>query len=268
MSNWPITVARRTETLGTGSGTGTTVTAGSANVKGSYATIGTANFQYSGFILNLSRPSSGTQYRIDIAINTGGSDQIIAEDVWFESVSSSPAGGCAILDFPVAIPAGATVKARCQSVTASATIAVALVGYTGDAALSPGHKAVRSCTDWTNTAPSNSVTETNTSFTAWTTICSSLPARISYLWLAPTAAGDSTRTSTAFLAEFGIGSAGAEVAIGQAALAQSTAVVGGAIPSFIALPCDIQAGKRLAFRVQCAGSAADAISFAAMGLAA
>lgn len=269
MSNFPISSAVRTETIGLGTGTGTAVTASaSADTKGSYATIGTAGFEYSGFVLSMltSGLAGGTKFRLDIAVNTGGSDTIIVGDYYFESSNTVVSVTPLNIYLPVRIPSGATVKARVQASSGNRSVVVSLIGVAYDFPGFGGKSRIVSCTDFAATLPTNTVTQTGTSYTAWTEIRSSLPARITALWLTFSQGGDATRTSSDFIVDIGVGAAGSEVVIGSILGTQSGGIFS-LSPAF--LPCDIPAGKRLAFRIQCAAAgAADAFGVCAMGLAA
>ena len=261
MSNWPIAVATRSETIGIASGTGTTVTAGSANAKGSAATIGTTAFRYSAFRLTIFQTgSTSRRNRLDIIVNNGGADEVILPDVYFENGTNDFSQ-----IFPISIPSGATVKAKLQCTTGSEAAIVAITGFAGDFGMEPGNGRAISCTDWTNTGPTFTVTQTGTTATAWTTIAGSLSNAVSRLWLMPTHAADTGRTVSDFTVEIGIGSAGNEVVLDTAFGHQ---VSNGVMQTLWELPCDLPAGKRLSFRVTCAAAAADAFGVTALGLAA
>lgn len=263
MSNWPLVAATRYETLGAGTGTGTTVTSGAADTKGSYATIGTAGFAYSGIILSLANIATSTRYRLDIAVNTGGADDIIVEDFYLDNFTTE--SNAVTLSFPVSVPSGASVKVRWQGNQATKTAVAVIVGIAKDFPGTVGSRVV-SCTDFTNTLPSNTVALNGTTFTAWTTIRASTPKRISQLYLSHSMGGDTTRTTSNILVEIGIGAAAAEVALFQFLGRNFTVSTPNVI--FGPVPCDIPVGKRLAFRAQCSAAAADTYGVSAAGLAA
>lgn len=266
--NWPLSAASRLEILGTGTGTGTTVTANATgNTKSAAATIGSTTFAWSGFIVQAEpSPGGARRYRFDVVANNGGSDQVIVADYYFEFPNGTGVPQCIAVDFPVAVPSGASLKIKLQSSTGSETAVFTILGYALDTPGPVGASRVVSCTDWTNTQPTNSVTQTNTTFTAWTTIVASTPARVSRLWLNPSNAGDTGRTATDFLVEIAVGAAAAEQRIAS--------FFGKQVATFCQFggwqfPCDIPAGTRLSFRVQTAsGVAADSMGVAAVGLAA
>src|SRR5665213_1654097 len=82
----------RYEQLGFGTGTGTAVAAsGSANVKGSYASIGGAtSFDYDGlYISGITGSGSKERFLVDIAANNGGGDEIIIANYFYESAGNN-----------------------------------------------------------------------------------------------------------------------------------------------------------------------------------
>jgi hypothetical protein len=266
VSNWPLLAASHFETLGAGTGQGTTVTTGALNTKGSYATIGTTGFRYSGFLLQLVS-NNGTRFRFDLAINTGGSDQIIVEDFYYDSHFSSTVSTIALW-FPVGIPSGATIKMRAQAAAATQSFLAVVQGYAMDF---PGHTSFRACrsaTDFTNTDPTNSVTQTGNTVTSWTQVAASTVAGFAGLYVSPAVCADTSRTSSKLLVDVAVGASLAEQAVISGL--QFTQNASGPVPSGVGpVLCDIPAGTRLSSRVQCsAAGAADAFNVSINGLVA
>jgi hypothetical protein len=252
----------RYQTLGRSGGGGTQITASAtANTKGSYATLGTTGFDYDGFWVTITSVVSGTTYRqrVDLAVNTGGSDQVVAEDVYYDGsitgewYDNSGAG----FFVPVKIPGGAVVKARCQSSTGSGTLLVSINGMQGDARLVSGFRALKSATDWTNTDPTNSLTLGGTTLSGWTQVMASTPVRFAGLYLGLDSLGAAPGFVSCFF-DIGWGIAGSE----QVLTTVGTASFGGGGPSPLfyhpigPFPCDLPAGTRLAVRGQSAYSGA------------
>ena len=86
----PIAAGARYENIGVTSASGTTVTAGTANVYGSLATLGTTSFAYDGIILNVNGFSSSGRYRFTLTANNGAADQAIVSDIMFEPSTRAP----------------------------------------------------------------------------------------------------------------------------------------------------------------------------------
>lgn len=263
-NNSPALVSStRYETLGIGTGIGTNVTAGTLHTKGSYATIGTSSFDYDGIILCV-QPSTATSqnWRIDIAINTGGSDQIIVED-WFAPIDATVGKGHNVY-IPVFVPKGAVVKARAQTAHTTNVVNVAVVGFQGDENSMRGFRALRSLTDWgaSSESPSNSVAMSGTTLTGWVQIAASSACRVSAIYASVdtlSAVGGATGSF-----EVGWGAAASEKALFRISWAYATSVT--RIPSVPQgpFPCDFPAGTRFAVRGQ--ASASDTFSVALHGL--
>lgn len=257
MSNWPLNQSTRFETLGVTTGQGTAIVAGGSNVKGAYATIGTTSFAYDGFFLNVEEVTLGAVTRLDIAIHDTA-DQIVVQDLAADYTTASNDSAGPKVWIPVAVPSGATIKARVQWQFASTSTAfnLSIIGCAGSSELSKGYRALLSATDWTNSSPSNSVTPSGTTLSAWGTVTASTSARFSGLYICQHAGAVTGRTQCYTAYNIGKGSAGNEVAI-------ISGVTGAWISSGVAtacgLPrgpffCDIPAGTRLAFQLQNSGT--------------
>jgi hypothetical protein len=260
----------RYETQGISGGVGATVTApATANTKGSFSTLGTTGFEYDGFHLTITGlPGAGTgRFRIDVSSNTGGSDQLIVEDLYFDA---SPAGIYAAdqksILVPVAVPAGAVLKARAQATAASLALSVGILGFQGDAKATKGFRALKSATDWTNTDPTNALTLSGTTLTGWTQIMAATPVRLAGLYLELDSLGSAGTTSHATF-EIGIGASGSEHSTGIVVARQL--VSGGALVTCHGpYPCDIAAGTRLTVRAQCDAANTNSYGIVLNGLAA
>ncbi len=260
MSNLPIIQgASRFETLGLSSGSGATVTSGAANAKGSYTTLGTTGFRYGGIALMLGNANSTARFRIDLAVNTGISTQIIAEDLFADFKASATQVEYAF-NLPLRIPAGASVMVRAQSTTASQTVQAALLGWTGNFAGDPGYRALKCLTDWTNTDPTNLIaTGTSAGTTAWTQVQASTPSRVAAIMMLLDSAGGSGRTASSMSIDIGWGNAGSERVL--ASVFQVLASSPLACVDHGPFPCDIPAGTRLATRATLATAQATSTSF-------
>lgn len=267
MSNWPIVAATRYETLGITTGQGVTVTCGASNTKGSAATIGTTGFAYKGFHIAIVAMSSAAPYRVDVIANSG-TDEVIVQDVHVDNRIAGTSSAFSIY-FPVAVAAGAVLKVRAQSSTASATLRASIIGFTGSAELQNGFRAALAATDFTNTDPTNSVTPSGTTQTGWTTMQATTPARFAALYVMPCGAGGSAGAATNATFDVGHGTAGNEVAIVTGIATRMSASAGILEPTSSGpFFCDIAAGSRLAFRMQNAATSNIAVSCAAWGLVA
>jgi len=110
---------------------GTILTANaSTNTKGSYAQI-TASTTYDicGLYVSIGQANTaGAAYSVDLAVGAGGSEVIIIADISYQQGSTN----IAPLFFPIGIPAGSRIAARCQSTTTVATIKCQVIGMDGN----------------------------------------------------------------------------------------------------------------------------------------
>lgn len=261
----------RYETLGIATGVGTTITSGAANAKGSYSTLGTTGFEYDGMVMTITGlPGAGiTRYRVDLAVNTGGSDQVIVEDVTFDTMNAGAYySGLRAVTLPVGVPKGGVLKARSQAVAASsASISVSVAGFQGDAKALKGFRALKSATDWTNTDPTNSLTLSGTTQTGWSQVMASTPVRMAGLYLAIDSLGNNALTSAHATFEIGVGALGSEHSTGIIIPMQLSP--SGPLYGFAACcPCDIPAAARLSVRAQCDVADTNTIGVVLGGLAA
>jgi hypothetical protein len=243
--------------LGLSSGTGVTVTASAtANTKGSYSTIGTTSFEYDAVWVTLQELVGGTGYRqrIDIAANTGGADEVIIADLFFDASTNGGAWYNTAAPFtfcvPVCVPAGAVLKARAQSSTGSGTVAVWLQGQQGDAKAVRGFRGLASATDWTNTDATGSCAFSGQTLSSWAQIQASTPNRFAGLMVGLDSGG-TVPSGFQFLVDVGWGSSGSERKLFSLG---SYFYFGGFSPLSVSLagpfPCDLPAGSRLVGRVQ------------------
>jgi len=247
----------RYELLGESGGIGTTVTANaSAHTKGSYTTLGTAGFNYDGFWLSTSNTQGGTayRYRVDLAVNNGGSDQIIAADMFYDGSINGAyynSVGSHSPFIPIAVPKGATLKARCSASTGSGTCAVAIIGVQGSHRLIRPFRGLLNDTPFTNTDPTNSITCSGTSVGSWGQVIASTTQRYAALFVAGSTAGSTSPGMVGFRLDIGWGAAASERVLFSIVLAgyheTAAAVYGGALGPY---PCDLPAGTRLACRMQ------------------
>lgn len=268
----PLAAACRYESLGIGTGVGTTVTASATTtLKGSYTTLGTSAFPYDGFLLSWTAITGQTarRYRLDIAINTGGADTIIVQDLFVEMPSTSALNVYQpVVYIPVAIPSGAAVKARLQCSTASGTLSVSLAGYEGNAHAIKGFPRLISCTDWTNNDPTNStITLNGTTATAYSEVMASTPSAIAALYFEIDSKGVSA-TAGLVAWTIGFGGAGSEktlLTFATALAPLTTPCISG--PLVGPIPCKLPAGTRLAIKAQASAANTSVIAPVLTGLA-
>lgn len=254
----PLVSAARYEMLGRNGGTGTTVAANAtANIKGSYVTIGTASFDYDGFWFTAGRAgvgSTGVAYRYDIAVNNGGSDQIICQDLFYEGSSLWYLQTPSAFYLPIRVPKGGVLKVACQSSAGGDWMYPSIQGVAGDSHFLRGFTSLIATTDWTNTGPANSGTGVGgTTQTGWVEVCASTAYRVAalYLGLALKGAGGSTYLDCMF--DVATGTAGNERQLFTVHGYDDT--TNGTNSALLGAPAgpyavDIPAGTRLSVRMQ------------------
>jgi len=125
MGEWSISSDARLVTVGqtAASSTGTTVTAGTANVKGVWAQISAATpVNASGVIVMLASLSANGDYLIDIGIGAAGFESVLIRNILYCRRADD---ACAHFRFDVGVPAGSRLVARAQSTASSPTVVVA-----------------------------------------------------------------------------------------------------------------------------------------------
>lgn len=223
------------------SSAGTTVTASSsANTKGSYTEIiSTTASDAFGFMLMVTSPSS--RMAIDIAFGASGSETVIVGDIFVVESSTAPFA----YFFPIQIPAGTRIAARCQSTTGSATVGVALILM--DGSFDSRQALAQATTYGFTSSTTQGVTVTTGALDtkgSWAEIASSITADIRYLVVCCRF----NIVNTNFLLDIGIGASGSEVVL----VPNINGINNSSLREY---EVSIPSGTRLAARAQAASSA-------------
>lgn len=248
MGDWPLQHATHFDTEGiasAGNTAGTIVTGGAANTKGAFAQLSSAlPVGCEAIAVAVGSKSSTSDYLLDIAIGAPSSEVVVLSNL---SVSG-PAYNSGYFYFPISLPAGVRLSARCQCVSASATLGVfAMLMTTGFLGLPGFGRRVEAL--GANTADSGGVALTNptviNTFPAWAQIGAATSFR--YRWLVVAIGNQAVGSRTSgqrFIFEVGIGAAAAQrTLIGGIPIGSPTGGLG--IASSYAFPCDIPAGSTL-----------------------
>jgi len=255
MSEWPTPInAQRFESIGavtSGATTGTTLTAGLADQKGDYTElINSTAFNAVGLLLAglHSDQASGADYLIDVAIGPAGSEQIVISNLL---ISETTVLNVTHYYFPIAIPAGSRISARCQSSIGGALIRLLgnLIG-TGFGPF-PAYNVVS--TYGANTADSGGTSidpgasvDTKGAFVQLTN-ATTYP--IKHLNLAFGGQTNVVRTTARWLVDIAIGPANTPVV--ENLIIGATVVGDAIVPGAVSLPVTIPAGSRISARAQC-----------------
>jgi len=108
-----------------GATTGTALTAGAANTKGSWVELIASTANKTVYLIVWARRSAGTPGLIDIGIGAAASEVVL-----IPNISPESAGDGFVFEGPIRIAAGTRIAARYQNSTASDTGAIAI--YLGE----------------------------------------------------------------------------------------------------------------------------------------
>ena len=180
---------RSYETIGSGDGSGTLVTGGTANTDdGAYAQLagaGTAGVTvnaWAGFYFQPTQQSAaGSRFLAHISIN-GGSTNIIS-DIWVSPGIAGVSGGAQYY-IPLQVPAGSDVRVKTRSSTTGATFKCSIIGIVANATDAPGFTTATRLTT-ANTTATYPATSTGTNYdvtvgtaaTGWTPLIASTAAQ-------------------------------------------------------------------------------------------
>ena len=256
MIETPAYVGQRYETAGavdTGS-RGTTITASaSTNTKGSYSEIiASTAFSAMGFWLLVFNPSAQGRFLIDLAIGGSGSEQIIVPN--FFTAQPSAKEGVAHAFFPMSIPAGTRLSARCQSNVASiATDVIVLLLGGGNHPLRSG-QLVEAYGPITSTTSGVTIDPGGTAHTkgAWAELIGSTARAIHTLVVMANNQNNGTHSFGTTLFDIAIGGAGSEQLVIPNIVRMTDGGPDTDSPQYLGtFPLTIPAGTRIAARSQC-----------------
>jgi hypothetical protein len=186
---------------------------GTAHTMGAWFALGNAPFDCVGILIFARNNSSATDYLVDIGFGAAGSEQVVIESLYVTGPSSSSRSKQYF--FPLRIPAGTRVSARCQNATISSTLAMGVSYFAETFKGAPycdrivTYGSVRSTSSGTAlSAPAAAA------WGAWTQIVGA--TLDDHNWFMPVV-GDqdlATRTAQSHAFEVGIGAAASERRVG------------------------------------------------------
>jgi hypothetical protein len=237
----------------TASSRGTALTAGTANVKGSYAElVASTAHDAAWLIVHIAVNAGSHDALVDIAVGAAASEQVIIENIPI-GIGSSSAKHPTIALFPIAVPAGTRIAARAQSTLASTVIYVHVQlchgGFLASAPLSlvTTYGAATADSGGTQVDPGASANTKG----SWVELTASSTYPIAALLVGVPNQNNATRSTGLYLLDIGIGGAGSEEVIVpdiqlHANAANDVIEPQLAGPFFVSIP----AGTRIAARAQ------------------
>jgi hypothetical protein len=232
----------------TASSRGTTLTnSGVANTKGAYSTLGSAlTYPMSGMLVIISAPTvNATRFSVDIAIGSGGSEVIIASDLYYYDGIGGDTSAHYVL--PIRANAGAQLSARFSSQNTTTVIDVAVQALVGGLHLPSYAGAIGMGLTGSVTLPTISRPGAIHTKGAYTEIISSTTKRFRGLAITTGQSGASTQHR---LIDVAVGAAASEVVVipdwhvaqntGQDTMFPQTSPI---------FPVDIPEGTRLSMRL-------------------
>lgn len=245
---------------------GVNATSGAA-AYGALATIGAAAFDFDGLYMQVW--GAAVRTRISVTANTGGGDEPLVTDVFFDNSTAANRVNFALFA-PVYIPKGAVLKWKIAAPVNTDVFATVVQGMQGDARMVRGSPQLISATDFSGVDPVNSITASGTTTTGWVVAQAATTRRIAALYafwdsLSNGVAGD----QTLYQFDIGWGPSGSEQLLTSFVFISGT--LGSSvfsIPVFGPFPCDIPAGSRLVYRVTASGATTHVFALVMCGLAA
>lgn len=223
----------------------------STNVKGSYSeVIAATSFKSAGFLFQNLCTTATADYLLDIAIGPVGGETVIVSDLL---ISSQSVGNLVvqIALFPIAIPAGSRISARCQSSDASAALNIVLQLIKGGVFQAMGLTRCSSYGPDTSDSGAQVVDPGAVANTkgAWTQIVAATDP-IEWAVIALGNRNNAVQAISNNLLDIGIGSPGSEQALITDLYYRCHTTGDCFDPVLTALPLRIPAGSRLAARCQ------------------
>jgi hypothetical protein len=236
----------------------TNVTAhASANTKGSYVELTSATaFAAQGIIICIGKVNAASRYLIDIAIGAASSEYDIIPNLIARGENSAQI--TSQLFFPIAIPAGVRLSARCQASTGGSTIRISATlcgGGFGNYPVYSGIEAIGVTTASTDgTSYQTSGTSANNKC-AWQQMSAATTHDIKAIYIAHTHFNSAIAPSTVY--DIGIGAASSETVLIPDLVEVTDSGMQSLTNYSACIPCAIPSGTRVAFREQSSSTSAN-----------
>lgn len=248
----------RSETLGitTATSTGITVTSGTINNMGSWASVGQTTFAWDWLNLYIGQTAASDKL-IDIGVSSDNS-------TWYPIATGLRLAGRKSADIiqsfslPLRIRSGAYVAIRTAASTASHVINVAITGSSVSMKGGTGYsRSIPLYTSGTARGVAIDAGATANTKSSWVQLQASTSASIDSIYIMIGQNADTTRTATATaLLDLGVGSSGNEFAMIPDIFLRWTTTLDGPQINIGPIPCAIPKGSRITARMQCSDNTA------------
>ena len=248
----------RSETLGVtpASTAGTTVTAGSINSKGSWASLGQTTFGWDWLNLYMAQTAASDKV-IDIGVSADGTNWfVVAENLRLAGLKSADL--VQSLALPLRIRSGAYVGVRVAASTASHVLNVAATGSSSGMKGGTGYsRGIALYTAATSRGVALDAGGTAHTKSSWVQLAASTSASVDSIYVMVGQNADVTRTAAATgLLDIGVGAASSEYGVLQNIFMRWTTTLDGPQFNIGPLACYIPEGSRVVARFQSSDTAA------------
>lgn len=259
MPDWPLIEGQRWANAGANTGTsrGTTITSNaSVNTEGSFTQlIASTTFDANAILVMFDDIAAGLDYLVDIAIGAAAAEVVLLTDLYVGGGTGAIVYGAQYY-FPIAIPAGTRLSARCQCSTGASSLRVSCLLM--QQSFLPSQPLGRVTTYGANAADSGGVQVdpggTANTKGSYSQIVASTTYDTSALIFAIGNQLNTVRSSQSWLVDIAIGGAGSEtIIIPNVVLGCNTSPDIVCPQTSLLLPISIPAGTRMAARAQSDG---------------
>ena len=236
--------------------TGTTVTAGgSANVKGALVALSASTpIRAGAIVVVLAPPVNSADHLVDIGVGAAGFETIIVPNILFSGRNHDYNG---YYFFPIGIPLGSRIAARCQSTGANLTLTAAVILLSGGFSAPSAGGSVTTYGAVTADSGGTQVDPGGTANTkqAWSELTAATGARTRQILVGFGNVNNNVRTSQQWLIDLATGPAAQEHIIIPDLMLAASSVGDLVVPPVLGpFSVGIPAGSRLAARAQSDGT--------------
>ena len=239
----------------TASSTGITVSDASTDTKGSWTELlASTAYPTDWIMVTASSLASADSFLFDIGVGASTAEKVLIPDILHDEAGVLVAIARQWL-WPIYIPAGTRLSARCQSSTSSTdSMSITVHLFASQLASIPGLSrvegfgSVSSGSKGTAHDPGASI---NTKAASWTQLIASTSHPYRWMTLSTQVPGASLAAATEWLFDIGVGAAAAEKVVVPNLWQIGPGTTDAVLPACWSFPVNIPAGSRVSVRAQC-----------------